>query len=212
VSDDGCGISPEDFPKIFEPFFTTKDVGKGTGLGLATIFGIVQQHQGWIDVYSEVDHGTTFKVYLPRPSGVKDTQITKEEVTDPLPGHETILLVEDEQMLRSTIRTVLSQLGYRVLEATTGAKALEIWKEHRAEIDLVLTDFMMPGGMNGKELGQQLLEDNPKLKIIYMSGYSADNVGKNFPLQEGVNFLVKPFQSGKLAAIIRNRLGSTPGR
>jgi CheY-like chemotaxis protein len=121
-------------------------------------------------------------------------------------GHETILLVEDEPALRTMIEKPLSRLGYRVLEASTGFKALKVWKEHPAEIHLLLTDLMMPDGMSGKELGQRLLQENPKLKVIYMRGYSADIVAKDFPLQEGVNFLIKPFQSQKLAEIIRNIL------
>jgi PAS domain S-box-containing protein len=207
VSDNGCGIPPENLAKIFEPFFTTKGVGKGTGLGLATVFGIAKQHQGWVNVYSEVGHGTTFKVYLPRLEEAQDTKIIfKKMLATAQTGHETILLVEDEPALRTTINLTLSRLGYRVLEASTGFKALEVWKEHPAEIHLLLTDLMMPDGITGKELGQRLLQENPKLKVIYMSGYSADIVAKDFPLQEGVNFLTKPFQVQHLAQTIRQSL------
>ena len=206
VSDNGVGIPPAILPQIFEPFFTTKDVGKGTGLGLATVFGIVEQHQGWINVYSEVGHGTTFKIYLPRLSESHDTKINKELPVAALTGHETILLVEDEPALRIMIGKNLTRLGYRVLEAGTGVKALEVWKANHGEIQLLLTDLMMPDGMTGKELAHRIIQENPKLKVVYMSGYSTDIVGKDFPLHEGVNFITKPFQAQKLAQILRERL------
>ncbi|HEY3932235.1 MAG TPA: PAS domain S-box protein [Verrucomicrobiae bacterium] len=208
VSDSGCGISPEILPKIFEPFFTTKDVGKGTGLGLATVFGIVQQHQGWINVYSEVNHGTTFRVYLPRLAKNAGQKSSQPALTTTSGGNETILLAEDDLSLRVSVRKALWQLGYRILEAPTGVKALEVWKENRDEIRLLLTDLVMPDGMSGKDLAQRILQENPKLKVIYMSGYSAETVGKDFPLKEGVNFLTKPFQASKLAQTIRNNLDS----
>jgi CheY-like chemotaxis protein len=206
VSDNGCGIPPENLSKIFEPFFTTKGAGKGTGLGLATVFGVVQQHHGWVNVHSEVGHGTAFTVYLPRLSESHDTKIVKKLLATAPTGHETILLVEDEPALRTMIGKTLTRLGYLVLEASTGFKALEVWKEHRAEIHLLLTDLMMPDGMTGKELGQCLLQENPKLKVVYMSGYSADIVAQDIPFQEGVNFLTKPFQLQQLAHTIRQSL------
>jgi nitrogen-specific signal transduction histidine kinase/CheY-like chemotaxis protein len=211
VSDNGCGIPPENLPKIFEPFFTTKGVGKGTGLGLTTVFGIVQQHQGWVNVHSEAGHGTKFDVYLPRLSEPHDTKFIKKQPATALTGHETILLVEDEPALRSLVSRGLAQMGYQMLEAPTGIKALEVWKEHTAEIHLLLTDLMLPDGMTGKELGQSLLQENPRLKVIYMSGYSPDIVAKDFPLQEGFNFLTKPFQVQQLAQTIRNRLDEPVG-
>jgi PAS domain S-box-containing protein len=206
VADTGCGIPPEILPRIFEPFFTTKGVGKGTGLGLATVFGIVQQHHGWINVYSEVGSGTTFKVYLPRLSGMNDELIAKKMLAAKPTGHETILLVEDEPSLRTSVQMALTRLGYRVLEAPTGAKALDIWKEHGGEIRLLLTDLMIPGGMTGNDLAQRLLQDNPQLKVIYMSGYSAEVAGNGLPMKEGVNFLTKPFQAHQLAQTIRDSL------
>jgi PAS domain S-box-containing protein len=210
VSDTGCGIPVEILPKIFEPFFTTKGVGKGTGLGLATVFGIVQQHQGWINVYSEVGHGTTFRVYLPRLAGMSEQKAVPTALTAMRGGKETILLVEDEESLRVLVRTALTRLGYRVLEASTGIRALEIWKEHREAISLLLTDLVMPEGMTGKELAQRLLQENPELKVVYMSGYGTDVVGRDFPLLEGGNFLAKPFQMQKLAQTIRDRLDARP--
>jgi PAS domain S-box-containing protein len=206
VSDSGSGISPEILPRIFEPFFTTKAAGKGTGLGLATVFGIVQQHKGWINVYSEVGHGTTFRIYLPRLTGMTDIKVAQKMLATVPTGNETILLVEDEPALRTSMNLTLTNLGYRVLEAATGNQALEVWQEHGAEIRLLLTDLMMPDGMTGKELAQRLVKENPKLKVVYMSGYSADLIGKDFPVQENVNFLAKPFHMQKLAQILRDSL------
>ena len=206
VSDSGGGIPSENLPRIFEPFFTTKGVGKGTGLGLATVFGIVQQHQGWINVYSEVGHGTTFRVYLPRLAQTAGQPSATARLAGVRGGNETILLVEDESSLCALVQRVLTRLGYRVLEAPTSFTALEVWKHSRNDIHLLLTDLILPDGMNGKELAKQLLQDNPKLKVIYTSGYSADIAGKNFPLLEGVNFLSKPFEAHKLAQIVREKL------
>jgi len=206
VSDSGSGIPPEVLPRIFEPFFTTKDVGKGTGLGLATVFGIVQQHNGWINAYSEVGKGTTFRLYLPLQGASAET-VEDRQATGSLPGgKETILLVEDEQSLRVLVRNVLTRLGYRVLEATTGNTAIDVWREHRQEIRLLLTDLVMPDGMTGKQLAEALLKENPQLKVIYSSGYSRDIAGQGFVLQDGVNFLSKPFQAAKLAQTVRNSL------
>ena len=208
VSDTGEGIPPEIMPRIFEPFFTTKDVGKGTGLGLATLFGIVQQHKGWVGVYSEVGRGTIFRIYLPR---LVDRAPKKDAPAMPVAssgGKETILLVEDDSSLRIAVGRALSQLGYRVLEAPTAMSALKVWQEHQQQISLLMTDLVMPDGMNGRELAEKLLAENPRLKVIYTSGYSAEVVGHDFPLQEGVNFLTKPFEAHKLAQIIRARLNS----
>lgn len=206
VSDTGKGIPPEVLPRIYEPFFTTKDVGKGTGLGLATVFGIVQQHHGWINVYSELNKGTTFRIYLPLLASEAHDQDDKQIVNDLPGGKETILLVEDEQSLRVLVRNVLTRLGYRVLEATTGVTALQVWREYQKEIRLLLTDLVMPDGMTGKALAEQLVAQNPNLKVIFTSGYSREVAGKDFPLQDGVNFLSKPFQAAKLAQTVRNNL------
>jgi PAS domain S-box-containing protein len=206
VSDTGSGIPPEILPKIFEPFFTTKDVGKGTGLGLATVFGIVQQHKGWINVYSEVGQGTTFRIYIPRLAKISDQKFVSPLTESASGGNETILVVEDEPKLRASVINMLSRLGYNVLEAHDGADALEVWNQHRDGIHLLLTDMVMPGGMTGKDLGERLLKENPKLKVIYASGYSTDVAARDFPLEEGVNFLSKPFQAQKLARIVRERL------
>ena len=206
VSDNGCGIPPEILPRIFEPFFTTKDVGKGTGLGLATVHGIVQQHKGWAHVYSEVGHGTTFRIYFPRLAKTAGLISGDTTVTAMTGGSETILLVEDDPSLRDSLRKTLSQAGYRILEASTGAAALKLWKQHRAGIRLVLTDLMMPEGMTGRDLAQRVTRQNSKLKVIYMSGFSTDIVGKEFQMKEGANFLAKPFRVSKLLHTIRVNL------
>jgi CheY-like chemotaxis protein len=204
VTDTGCGISPEIMPRIFEPFFTTKGVGKGTGLGLATVFGIVAQHHGWVDVYSEVGRGTTFRIFFPRLPGVSTRlEPVPSTLKSALRGHETILLVEDDSALRSAFKKSLLQLGYHVLEAGEGAGALKLWHQHRDDIRLLLTDLVMPGGMSGKEFAEQLLAETPKLKVIYMSGYSPDITLSDLHLGEGVRFLAKPFDTSALAQTIR---------
>src|SRR3984957_10206068 len=206
VSDSGSGIPPEVLQKIFEPFFTTKDVGKGTGLGLATVFGIVQQHQGWINVYTEVGHGTTFRIYLPRLAKNAERKGALPALTDMPGGNETILVAEDDPSVRVVVRKALSQRGYRILEASTGVKALEVWEEQSDRIQLLLTDLVMRGGMNGRELALQLIEKKLDLKVVYVSGYSAEIMGRNFPIEEGVNFLSKPFEAAKLAKAVRQSL------
>lgn len=206
VSDTGKGIPPEIMPHIFEPFFTTKDVGKGTGLGLATVFGVVQQHRGWIAVQSELGAGTTFRVYLPLLRDGRMEPAVEPTLTTAARGTETVLLVEDEASLRTLVRNVLSRVGYRVLEAPNGVAALELWEQHRGEIKLLLTDMVMPDGLSGRDLAARLLTEQPGLKVIYTSGYSQDIGGPDFPLREGENFLAKPFQAIKLAEIVRARL------
>ena len=206
VSDNGGGIPPEILPRIFEPFFTTKPVGKGTGLGLATVYGIVELHHGWIKVASEVGHGTTFKIYLPRLADMTAHKNAEKMLATNPTGNETILLVEDEPALRNSIEKILKQLGYQVLTAPTGGAALTVYQDHREKIHLLLTDMVMPGGLSGKELAECLRQENPRLKVIYMSGYSPDLTDPNLTLQAGVNFLAKPFQIHQLAQTLRARL------
>jgi PAS domain S-box-containing protein len=204
VSDTGTGIQPETMPKIFEPFFTTKEFGKGTGLGLATVYGIVQQHRGWIGVESEVGQGTRFHVYLPAIEGTVLTGLTEEgEPEESARGGETILLVEDEAEVRGVARFALTRQGYQVIEASTGVQALELWAEHRARIKLLLTDVVMPGGIGGVDLALRLTAEKPGLRVICMSGYSPEMAGKNFALREGVNFLPKPFDMTTLTRVVR---------
>jgi PAS domain S-box-containing protein len=210
VSDTGTGIAPENLARIFEPFFTTKGVGKGTGLGLATIFGIVRQHHGWINVDSEVGQGTTFRIYFPCVEKMSPQNVEPLKLTSMPGGDETILLVEDDRSLRASVNITLSRLGYHVLEAANGVEALAIWKQQRDVIHLLLTDLIMPDGMTGKDLSERILQENPKLKVIYVSGYIPEIAGTDLKLQQGVNFLPKPFQSPKLAKIIRDRLDARP--
>jgi CheY-like chemotaxis protein len=192
--------------RIFEPFFTTKEAGKGTGLGLAAVFGIVQQHQGWINVSSQVGCGTTFRIYLPRLAAKSDQKSGQPALADARGGNETILLVEDEVALRSSMRKALSQLGYRVLDSVSGVEAQKVWEQHRDEIDLLVTDLVMPGGINGKDLAKKFSRENPKLKVICTSGYSVEMASRDYPLEEGVNFLAKPFGTHKLAQTVREKL------
>jgi PAS domain S-box-containing protein len=206
VIDTGCGITPENLRRIFEPFFTTKEVGKGTGLGLATVYGIVKQHQGWIEVASEPGKGTTFKVFLPEssePSGPGSEPAAEKVVRG---GKETILVVEDEGPVRELVCNLLARHGYQILQADSGLKALQIWQESRDRIDLLLTDLVMPDRINGRELAEKLLAERPKLKVIFTSGYSADIVGKDFALRDGLHYLQKPYHPQKLALTVRDCL------
>lgn len=203
VRDTGCGISPEHLPHIFEPFFTTKGAGKGTGLGLATVFGIVKQHDGWIDVKSEIGIGTTFDIYFPRQAKPSVPLIDDPAKAVSRGGHETILVVEDEPSLRALARNALERYGYCVHEAPSGKAALEVWQQLHGAVDLLLTDMVMPEGVSGRELAERLQADKPLLKIIYMSGYPGDVAGPDLFLQAGVNFLQKPFSPLKLAETVR---------
>ncbi len=206
VSDTGGGIPDDVLPHIFEPFFTTKDVGNGTGLGLATVYGIVQQHQGWINVYSELGQGTTFRVYLPRLQRALAPSPAPGVAGPARGGKETILVVEDEPALRMVVKMSLAHFGYRILEAATGRAALELWKDHKDEIRLLLTDLVMPDGMNGRQLAEILLAERPELKVVYTSGYSVEFAGHQLKLEAGVNFLSKPYDAPKLAELIRSKL------
>ena len=210
VNDNGTGIPPEILPRIFDPFFTTKDVGKGTGLGLATVFGIVEQHQGWIDVESRVGHGTSFRICLPRLVKPTDTAAAAAPTTART-GHETILLAEDDPTLRASLRQVLNRFGYAILEAPTGEKALKVWREHRDQVRLLLTDLVMPDGMSGIELARRIRQEDRALPVIYMSGYSPELMAHDGALHEGVNFFTKPFSIQKLAEAIRHTLDAPPG-
>ncbi|HEV2694572.1 MAG TPA: response regulator, partial [Verrucomicrobiae bacterium] len=205
-TDTGSGIAPEIMPRIFEPFFTTKKSGQGTGLGLATVFGIVQQHQGWVIAESEPGHGAAFRVYLPRLSDVTATETIPPAPSAPVKGNETILVAEDEPALRKLVAQGLTRHGYRVLEAASGIEACDVYQAHRSEINLLLTDMVMPGGIGGWELARRLHSHDPKLKVVYMSGYVAELNDTNGELIEGVNFLPKPFDQPTLAAIIRQAL------
>ena len=208
VRDTGTGIAPEILPHIFEPFFTTKETGKGTGLGLATVFGIVQQHHGWITVESAPGQGATFRVYLPaRPKGgAAAAVVAVNRPASALRGSETVLVVEDEASVRALMRTVLEGRGYTVIEAANGVEALERWQAHQSKIALLLTDLVMPGGLSGQQLGRRLRQDRPGLKVIYLSGYSAEMAGRVPGLQPGERFMSKPFTSDQLLRAVREIL------
>ena len=206
VSDTGCGISEDVMPRIFEPFFTTKTVGKGTGLGLATVYSIVQQHRGWVTVSSEINKGTTFKIYFPAVTGKVMEKEPAAAAATLLRGSGTILVVEDEFAVRVLVSHLLQRCGYTVLQAETGMAALRIWQERRDKIELLLTDIIMPDGMNGYELARKLKASKPDLKVIYTSGYSGEVVGKGLELTEGVNFLQKPYVPQKLLQILQDNL------
>ncbi len=206
VSDTGSGIAPENLPHIFEPFFTTKEVGKGTGLGLATVYGIVQQHHGWISIDSKVNQGTTFRICFPPFAGPRTETPPPVENTKMVGGSETILVVEDEAPLRLILCTALERCGYSILQAASGVAALDVWREHKEKIQLLLTDMVMPHGLNGHDLARQLTAEKPGLKVIYCSGYIANHTGQELSLTEGVNFLQKPFNLQALTQTVRENL------
>jgi PAS domain S-box-containing protein len=206
AADSGCGIEPENLHRIFEPFFTTKAVGKGTGLGLATVYGIVNQHQGWIEVESQVGCGTTFNVYLPL-SEKAVAQTSEPDLEHHVRGgHETILVVEDEAPVRELVCGLLAGFGYQIIQAESGAKALQIWASCKDQVDLVLTDLVMPDRLNGRELAEKLWADKPQLKVIFTSGYSAEVVGKQFVIGDDMTYLQKPYHPKTLASVVRDSL------
>jgi PAS domain S-box-containing protein len=208
VSDTGCGIDPEVKPRVFEPFFTTKGSGKGTGLGLATVYGIVRQSGGNIWVYSEVDRGTTFKIYLPRVDEALESPEATISRTVPQ-GTETVLLVEDEEQVRAILKNILEDHGYCVLSASNGEEALAISQDLAREIELMITDVVMPQ-MSGRELAERVLELRPTLPVLFMSGYTDDAIVRHGLLDEKLNFIQKPFDSAGVARKVRELLDSQP--
>jgi PAS domain S-box-containing protein len=207
VSDTGIGMTPDQQEQIFEPFYTTKEVGKGTGLGLSTVYGIVKQSGGNILVYSEVGHGTTFKIYLPRVVQPDEAGEFQESSPKLALGTETILLVEDEDLVRSLSRQVLESCGYTVIEAVDGIEALETLEKSETRIDLLITDVVMPR-MGGPELAEKLLEKIPNLPILFASGYTDDAIVRHGVLQTNVNFIQKPFTIDDVARKVRDLLDS----
>ena len=207
VSDNGCGMDPEITSHLFEPFFTTKEMDKGTGLGLATVYGIVKQNNGFINVYSEPGQGTTFKVYLPRYLALTDQKPEAEAASPASSGHETILLVEDEPMILDMTMAMLERLGYTVLAGATPGEAIGLAREHAGKIDLLMTDVVMPE-MNGRDLAKNLLSLYPDLKRLFMSGYTANVIAHHGVLDEGVHFIQKPFTLKDLAAKVRGALST----
>lgn len=205
VEDQGTGMDPETLKRIFEPFFTTKEAGRGTGLGLATVYGITRQHQGWIEVQSAVGLGTTFEVFFPAAlSAPAPTEAPKRRQ---LPrGQETLLLVEDDTTLRHTTSRMLVLGGYQVLEAGNGAEALQIWQQHGHRVQLLLTDMVMPGGMSGLDLAEACLRTNPALKVIVASGYSPELPNSAGRIAPNILFLPKPYEPTTLAETLRRCL------
>ncbi len=207
VSDTGTGISPDNLERVFDPFFTTKEVGKGTGLGLSMVFGFVKQSNGHIKIYSEVGHGTTVKIYLPRATGVSDTAVETLASMRVAGGHETILVVEDDNLVRRYVVTQIESLGYKTLEASRASKALEII-DGPDHIDLLFTDVIMPGSMNGRQLVDAALVRRPGLKTLFTSGYTENAIVHHGRLDTGVLLLAKPYRKSDLARMIRLALES----
>lgn len=206
VSDDGCGMDQETLSRLFEPFFTTKEVGKGTGLGLATVYGIVKQNRGFINAYSEKGHGTCFKIFLPKAREIPADTPAPEQVQR-LEGTETVLLVEDEESVLNLGKRILERYGYRVIAAENPAKAMEAVKAHKGGIELLITDVVMPE-MNGRELKASVEALKPGVKVLYMSGYTADVIAQKGIVEKGSEFLQKPFTVKGLASKVRRVLDS----
>ena len=209
VTDTGCGIPEENFARIFEPFFTTKEVGHGTGLGLATVYGIIKQTGGFLDVNSRLHEGTTFFIYLPRATDaeeeVEPRPSSEEDITKDLTGTERILLVEDEDAVRTFSQRALTNKGYQVLTAESGESALSLMaKQENKHLDLLVTDVVMPV-MDGPTLAQRMRQNNPDLKIIFISGYTEDKL-KDY-MGSNTFFLPKPFTLKQLAAKVKDVLG-----
>lgn len=206
VTDTGTGINPEHLARIFEPFFTTKEAGKGTGLGLATVYGIVKQHKGTISVQSQLGTGTCFTILLPAVAGEAEDSGPTPQASPHRGGKETILLVEDEPLVRLMTKIALERAGYQVLEAPDGVQAVEVWKQHHADIQLLLTDLVMPGGVSGRDLAARLKTEKPELAVVFMSGYSSDIADRELVLELGENFIQKPCRLEPLMEIIRRSI------
>ena len=214
VADSGCGMDQATIERIFEPFFTTKDIGKGTGLGLATVYGIVKQHEGWIEVASEVRKGTTFSVFFPAVAGAADAEESRAEVAGEAQagGFETILVVEDEADLREMALLILESYGYAHFQASSGPEALKIWEASGDKIELVLTDMVMPGGMSGLQLAEKILEQRPQLPVVIASGYSIDDISEKISASQNIRFVQKPYSPATLAQAVRTGLDAAKER
>jgi len=208
VSDSGCGMDTYLIGRIFEPFFTTKEVGKGTGLGLATVYGIVKQHEGWVEVNSKPGLGTTFEVFFPASREIARPVTVEADPLAPVAGgREKLLIVEDEPVLRDMAQLILEECGYQVLLAANGREALELWERHQDEVDLLFTDMVMPGGVSGVELAGKLLSQRPRLKIVFASGYTVDDISTDFLTRNNnARFLQKPYTRVSLARAVRDAL------
>jgi CheY-like chemotaxis protein len=210
VEDTGHGMTAEVISHIFEPFFTTKEVGKGTGLGLATVYGILKQHGGWIEVSSVPGKGSKFQFYLPITRLPPASATAPGAQTPPPRRHETILVVEDEQSLREMAAKILRNHGHIVYTAASGVEALKVWDSQRGTFDLLLTDVVMPEAISGITLAETLRSNRPDLRVVYMSGYSIDFAGKDLSKTKNLFFLQKPFNQEGLLETIRNCLNSSP--
>jgi CheY-like chemotaxis protein len=206
IADTGTGMTPEVKAHLFEPFFTTKPPGKGTGLGLATCFGIVKQSSGYIEVQSEVGKGTTFRLYFPQVQNEPEPVCVKNVAKQPVVGGtETVLLVEDEAFVRDLALTILRENGYTVMEAGNGEEGLRVASQHKGKIDLVLTDVVMPV-MGGKEMADALRQSRPDAKILFTSGYTEEAIGHHGVLRPGMEFLQKPYLTATLVRRVREIL------
>jgi two-component system cell cycle sensor histidine kinase/response regulator CckA len=204
VRDTGVGISPEILPRIFEPFFTTKPAGQGAGLGLATAYGIVKQHRGWFEVQSQVNQGSVFHIFLPAQPNAQASQTSS--TPKPVVARETILVVDDEPDLIDLVSQVLQTDGYRVLSASSGVEALEQWSKRCGDIHLLLTDMVMPDGFTGRKLADRLQSEDPRLRVIFTSGYTAGQRGTELANVNERNFLPKPYRPNTLLQVVRQCL------
>ncbi|MBF0572941.1 MAG: response regulator, partial [Desulfamplus sp.] len=208
VSDDGCGMDSNTLKNIFEPFFTTKEIGKGTGLGLATVYGIVKQNRGFIDVQSELGKGTTFNIYLPRyienEKNEDNLQCSLVELENK-PSNQilTALLVEDEQAILKLTKLMIAKEGYNVLAANSPSEAINIAQKHDGKIDLLITDIIMPK-MNGYELAKNIILKHPDIKLLFMSGYTADVISNEELFNQELHFIQKPFSKKELSAKLKD--------
>jgi two-component system, cell cycle sensor histidine kinase and response regulator CckA len=202
VTDNGQGMDAATQARIFEPFFTTKELGRGTGLGLSTVYGLVKQHGGYIEVYSEVGHGTTFKVYLPQVQEAVPAVSEAKPIARDFHGSETILVVEDEDMLRESICHSLKIYSYTVLAARHGGEAVLLCERHPGPIHFLLTDVVMPQ-MNGRDLADRLISLQPDMKVLYMSGYTENAIVRHGILDTNIFFIQKPFRTNDLLEKIR---------
>jgi CheY-like chemotaxis protein len=207
IHDSGRGMDKDLISHIFEPFFTTKEQGKGTGLGLSTVYGIVKQNNGFIDIDSEPGQGTSFSIYLPRNVGPRSRTVAKVDALPAPRGQETILVVEDETSILEIVTEMLAGQGYSVLSASTPGEAISVAREHGGEIHLLMTDVVMPE-MNGRDLAKNLLSLYPRIKRLFMSGYTSDVIAHHGVLDEGVHFIQKPFSLPIMASKVREVLDS----
>jgi CheY-like chemotaxis protein len=210
VTDSGTGMPQSVIERAFEPFFTTKEIGRGTGLGLSMVYGFAKQSGGHLKIYSEVGHGTTVKLYLPRATDPAEARAGESNDTAPVPvGSETILVVEDNEALRRTTVRMLTQLGYTVLEAEAGQAALDVLHEANG-VDLILTDIVMPKGMSGYDLAEMASEIWPHIRILFMSGYSEHFLNKLNVRESRIHLITKPFRKQDLARKLRSILDGVP--